>query len=276
MGATDPLYSSRKSALFVRPHTRPSNIQRSPLCDSPRTWFSIKYLVHASCLEPPLASYAPIPDTWMTIIEASTFRELLITSAERLDQLRDTVTHTRREAIRQIDSTVLLPGYRADEYRPVESAEDRQRDDAVLTELLRSLTQALRCWHVDSAGDGKCGSRAGGIRSVVRAYSNSDIGNMEDPFENQKQIESGGGDDIGASMFQSSHLHLDGELPEVAVVSRLEVHGRNYLINGDLRCDPGPIFGEAAARLIRCLPRSRRAFLQLSDEESRDMALRET
>ena len=87
--------------------------------------------------------------------------------------------------------------------------------------------------------------------------------------------ESGETDDISATRFESSYLHLDKELPEVAVISELEVYGRNYWMSDDLTCDPRFISGDAAARLIERLPRLRRAHLQLSDEESRNIALRE-
>ncbi|KAI5249762.1 hypothetical protein E4T43_00375 [Aureobasidium subglaciale] len=127
------------------------------------------------------------------------FSKTPLTSEEHLNQLKDV-----------INFTVLLPGYGVELYRLIESAEDRQQNDAVLTESLRSLTQALRCWHVDSADDGKGSSRAGGIKFVLRAHSKSAIGNMEDLTEKRKQLESEGGDDIGATRFQSSYLHLGG------------------------------------------------------------------
>jgi hypothetical protein len=98
---------------------------------------------------------------------------------------------------------------------------------------------------------------------------------MEDAIKKQERIDSEGDDDVGATRFDTSHLQLDGELPEAAVVSELEVFGRNYWISDDLSCDSRPISGDAVARLIGHLPRLRRAHVQSSDEESSDMALRE-
>jgi hypothetical protein len=137
------------------------------------------------------------------------------------------------------------------------------------------LSQTLRLWQNDSVGDGRGNARAGGIKLVVRACSKSDTGNIEDATKKQERIDSEGSDDIGATRFESNYLHLDGELPEVAVVSELEVYGRNYWTSDDLSCDPRPISGEAVACLMGYLPQLRRAHVQLSDEESRDMALRE-
>jgi hypothetical protein len=153
------------------------------------------------------------------------------------------------------------------------------RKDSATTQYLRnhceSWFQTLRLWQNDSVGDGRGGARAGGIVLVIRAYSKSDTGNMEDAIEKQERVDSEGDDDIGATRFELSFLHLDGELPEVAIVSELEVYGRNYWISDDLSCDPRPISGDAVTRLMGCLPQLRRAHVQLSDEESRDMALRE-
>jgi hypothetical protein len=145
----------------------------------------------------------------------------------------------------------------------------------VFTKSLRSLLQILRLWQNDSAGDGRGSARAGGITLVVRAFSKSDTGNMEDAIKKQERIDSEGDDDIGATRFELSYLHLDRELPEVTVISELEVYGRNHWISDDLSCDTRPISGDAAARLIGRLPRLGRAYVQLSDEESRDIALRE-
>jgi hypothetical protein len=98
---------------------------------------------------------------------------------------------------------------------------------------------------------------------------------MEDADEKQKRIDYSGDEDIGATRFETSYLHLDGELPEVSVVSDLEVYGRNNWMSDEVTCDPRPISGEAVACLMGCLTRLKRAHVQLSDEESRDMALRE-
>jgi hypothetical protein len=228
-----------------------------------------------SFLEAPLALYATVSSSWKPVIEAFTFRELQIDSADRLTQLGDTVTYNRRATVRGIIFTVLLPEYGVEEYGLIESDEDRQRNNAVFTRSLQSLFQTLRLWQNDSVGDGKGSARAGGITLVVRAYSKSDTGNMEDAIEKQERIDSERDDDISATRFDTSHLHLDGELPEAAVVSELEVYGRNYWISDDLSCDPRPISGDAVACLIGHLPRLKLAHVQLSDEESKDMALRE-
>jgi hypothetical protein len=145
----------------------------------------------------------------------------------------------------------------------------------VFTKSLRNLFQTLRLRQNDSVGDGKGSARAGGITLVVRAYSKSDTGNMEDAIKKQERIDSEGDDDVGATRFDTSHLHLDGELPEAAVVSELEVFGRNYWTSDDLSCASRPISGDAVLRLIGHRPRLRRAHVQSSDEESSDMALRE-
>jgi hypothetical protein len=226
-------------------------------------------------LEPPLATYATISPSWKPLIEAYTFRDLHINSAERLTQLNDIVTYNRRIAIRRIIFTALLPEYGSEEYGLIETDEDRKRNNAVFTQAFRSLFQILRLWQDDAEGDGKGSCRTGGITLIIRAFSKSDAGNMEDASEKQRRIFYSGEDDIGATRFETSYLHLDGELPKVGVISELEVYGRNDWVSDDLTCDPRPISGEAVACLMGCLTRSRRAHIQLSDEESRDMILRE-
>jgi hypothetical protein len=228
-----------------------------------------------SFLETPLATYATISSSWKPVIEAFTFRELHIDSAKRLHRLNDIVTYDRRGAVRRIVFTALLPEYGSEEYGLIENDEDRKRNNAVFTVSLRNLIQTLRLWQDDAVGDDKGDCRTGGITLVVRAFSKSDAGNMDDESEKHKRIAYSGDDDIGATRFETSYLHLDGELPEVAVVSELEVYGRNDWVSDDLTCDPRPISGEAVACLMGCLTRLRRAHVQLSDEESRDMALRE-
>jgi hypothetical protein len=228
-----------------------------------------------SFLSPPLAEYATISHSWKSVIEAFTFRDLKINSTDRLHQINDIVTYDRRGATRQIDFTVLLPEYGEDTYGVIESEEDKQRNNAVFTESLRRFFQTLRLWQSDSESDGKGNSRTGGLKLVIRAFSKSDIGNMEDADEKQKRIDYSGDEDIGATRFETSYLHLDGELPEVSVVSDLEVYGRNNWMSDEVTCDPRPISGEAVACLMGCLTRLKRAHVQLSDEESRDMALRE-
>jgi hypothetical protein len=210
-----------------------------------------------SFLEAPLAAYATISSSWKPVIEALTFRELQMDSANRLTQLGNVVTYNRRAAIRKVVFTVLLPEYGVEEYGRVESDEDRQRNNAVFTKSLRFLFQTLRFWQTDSVGDGKGSARANVITLVIRAFSKSDTGNMEDAIKKQERIDSEGDDDIGATRFDTSHLHLDGELPGAAIVSELEVYGRNYWISDDLSCDPRPISGDAVACLIGHLPRLR-------------------
>ncbi|KAI5194639.1 glycoside hydrolase/deacetylase [Aureobasidium subglaciale] len=175
-----------------------------------------------SFLQAPLVAYATVSSSWKPVIEQSTFGELHIDSGERLNQLYHIFTHY--QAVRQIDFTVLLPRYGSDEYARIESTEDRQRNDAVSTKSLWSLFQALRLWQGDSVGDGKNSSRPGGVTLVVRALSKSDIGNMEDQSEKRRRVELEGDEEIGATRFESSHLHLDGELPKVAVIAELEVY----------------------------------------------------
>lgn len=207
-----------------------------------------------------------------------TFRGLRIDFAEHSGQLPEIVTDYRREAIRQIDFTVPLPEYGSEKCGLLESDEDKQRNNAVFTDSLKTFFQTPRLWKGDSAGDGKGSCRAGGRTLVIRAFSKSDTGNMEDEGEKRKRMElakSGKTDDISATRFESSYLHLDGELPEVSVISELKVYGRNHWMSDDLACHPRFISGNAAARLMMSFPRLRRAHLQLSDGESRDMALRE-
>jgi hypothetical protein len=228
-----------------------------------------------SFLEPPLAAYARISPSWKPLIETFTFRELHIDSAKRLHQLNDIVTYNRRKAIRKIVFTALLPEYSSEEYGLIENAEDRRRNDVVFTQAFRSLFQALRLWQDDKGGDGKGSCRTGGTTLIVRAFSKSDVGNMEDASEKKRRIYYSGDEDIGATRFETSYLHLDGEVPEVGVISELEVYGRNDWVSDDLTCDPRPISGEAVACLMGCLTRLRRAHVQLSDEESRDTILRE-
>jgi hypothetical protein len=228
-----------------------------------------------SFLEPPLARYATISPSWKPLIEAFTFRELHIDSAKRLHQLNDIVTYNRRKAIRKIVFTALLPGYGSEVYGLIENDEDRKRNNAVFTQAFRSLFQILRLWQDDAEGDGKGTCRTGGITLIIRAFSKSDAGNMEDASEKQKRIYYSGDEDIGATRFETSYLHLDGEVPEVGVLSELESYGRNDWVSDDLTCDPRPISGEAVACLMACLTRLKRAHIQLSDEESRDTTLRE-
>jgi hypothetical protein len=258
-------------AVTDKRHLRTSNAARSPdrmaFDKLPTTILSNI----VSFLETPLATYATISSSWKPVIEAFTFRELHIDSAERLHRLNDIVTYDRRGAVRRIRFTALLPEYSEDKYGLIENEEDKQCNNAVFTTSLRNLFQTLLSWQDD--GKGSC--RTGGITLVVRAFSKSDTGNMDDESEKHKRIAYSGDDDIGATRFEASYLHLDGELPEVAVVSELEVYGRNDWVSDDLTCDPRPISGEAVACLMGCLTRLRRAHLQLSDEESRDMALRE-
>jgi hypothetical protein len=228
-----------------------------------------------SFLSPPLAQYATISHSWKPVIEAFTFRELHIDSAKRLHQLNDIVTYNRRKAIRKIILTALLPEYGSEVYGSIENEEDRKRNNAVFTQAFRNLFQTLRFWQYDAVGDGKGSCRSGGITLIIRAFSKSDAGNMADATEKKRRVYYSGDEDIGATRFEASYLHLDGELPEVGVVSELEVYGRNDWVSDDLTCDPRPISGEAVARLMGCLTRLKRAHIQLSDEESRDMALRE-
>jgi hypothetical protein len=228
-----------------------------------------------SFLPPSLAGYATISHAWKPVIEAFTFREVHIDSAKRLHQLNDIVTYNRRKAIRKIVFTALLPEYGSEVYGLIENDEDRKRNNAVFTQAFRSLFEALRLWQNDAEGDGKGRCREGGITLIIRAFSKSDVGDMEDASEKQKRIYYSGEDDIGATRFETSYLHLDGEVPEVGVISELEVYGRNDWVSDDLTCDPRPISGEAVACLMGCLTRLRRAHVQLSDEESRDTILRE-
>jgi hypothetical protein len=228
-----------------------------------------------SFLEPPLATYATISTSWKPIVEAFTFRELHIDSAKRLHQLNDIVTYDRRKAIRRIIFTALLPEYGSEVYGSIENDEDRKRNNAVFTQAFRSLFRTLRFWQGNAEGDGKGRCRIGGITLIIRAFSKSDAGNMEDASEKKRKIYYSGDEDIGATRFETSYLHLDGEMPEVGVVSELEVYGRNDWVSDDLTCDPRPISGEAVACLMGCLTRLRRAHVQLSDEESRDTTLRE-
>jgi hypothetical protein len=228
-----------------------------------------------SFLEPPLARYATISTSWRPLIEAYTFQDLHIESAKRLHQLNDIVTYNRRKAIRKIVFTALLPEYGSEEYGLIENDEDRKRNNAVFTQAFRSPFQTLRFWQGNAEGDGKGRCREGGITLIIRAFSKSDVGNMEDASEKQRRIYYSGDEDIGATRFETSYLHLDGEVPEVGVISELEVYGRNDWVSDDLTCDPRPISGEAVACLMGCLTRLKRAHIQLSDEESRDMALRE-
>jgi hypothetical protein len=228
-----------------------------------------------SFLPPSLAGYATISPSWKPVIEAYTFRDLYIDSADRLTQLNDIVTYDRRGAVRRIIFTALLPEYSSEVYGSIENDEDRKRNNAVFTQAFRSLFRTLRFWQGNAEGDGKGRCRIGGITLIIRAFSKSDAGNMDDATEKHKRIYYSGDEDIGATRFETSYLHLDGEMPEVGVVSELEVYGRNDWVSDDLTCDPRPISGEAVACLMACLTRLRRAHVQLSDEESRDMALRE-
>jgi hypothetical protein len=63
-----------------------------------------------SFLEAPLTAYATVSSSLKPVIEALTFRELQVDSAERLTLLGDIVTYNHRAAIRKIVFTVLLPG----------------------------------------------------------------------------------------------------------------------------------------------------------------------
>ncbi|KAG9848964.1 hypothetical protein KCU98_g5099, partial [Aureobasidium melanogenum] len=214
-----------------------------------------------------LAQYASINRPWQSVVEALTFRELRTESIEHLRQIPQYMNRDRWDAMRSLDVIVHLPEYERERWYQIETNEDKQINNAIFSDFMMKLFETVNTWE-------QYRNDAPRFTLAIQAISMSDYWHLG-RLNRMKRYANAtrGAEDI---RIQASYLRLTGNLPSLSAISGLIVRGaRNVrIIKPGRSCCPRLLSGESVCRIVRACPNVNKAEVDLSDQESKDLGLR--
>lgn len=212
-----------------------------------------------------VALYATVSRPWNSCVEALTFGELRIDSKQRLHQATRCLSRDRLAALRSVHIYVQLPEYGKSQWFEPESDEDRDINDRVFSESVKTVFNVINSWPVNR------------LTLSIQAMSKSDLDNMENmDLKVERDERTNPGSDH--ARYESSFLHLTENLPSISGVSKLVLRGVNqveiFYSKRPWNCCPRLMSGETAARIIQACLGVSSVEAALSDGESKDLELR--
>ncbi|KAH0046103.1 hypothetical protein KCU78_g151, partial [Aureobasidium melanogenum] len=216
-----------------------------------------------------LSPYATINKSWNTVVEAVVFRELRSESLDHLAKIPDRMNPDRWEALRALDVIIQLPEYDKKQWHDLETEKDKNTNNAVFSDSLREIFATINSWQ-----GYKCGLPR--ITLAIQATSRSDYCHLD--MRNRIKRHGNAAPDMEDVRIEASYLHFLGSLPNCPTVSSLVFRGARILRqlpgNPTRPCCPRLLSGESVIRITRACPSVNRIELELSDQESKNLELR--
>ncbi|KAG9959943.1 hypothetical protein KCU61_g7016, partial [Aureobasidium melanogenum] len=214
-----------------------------------------------------LAQYASINRPWQSVVEALTFREIRTESIEHLRRIPEYMNRDRWDVMRSLDVIVHLPEYERERWYQTETNGDKQINNAIFSDFMMKLFDTVNTWE-------QYRNDAPRFTLAIQAMSMSDYWHLG-RLNRMKRYANAtrGAEDV---RIQASYLRLTGNLPSLSAISGLIVRGaRNVrIIKPGRSCCPRLLSGESVCRIVRACPNVNKAEVDLSDQESKDLGVR--
>lgn len=140
--------------------------------------------------------YACVCQRWQAVVEREAFHTIRLTG-NRMTDAAKIITTRRQRYIRVLHLDVVLPLYGAELYPEVETAEEQQENNEVMTETMISFSRLLHDWR-------KMNSKDAGLTILFDMYSFGDE-THGDPFFERLM---GNAPDIFEDRFEKSMLEM--------------------------------------------------------------------
>ncbi|KAG9678707.1 hypothetical protein KCU99_g1085, partial [Aureobasidium melanogenum] len=216
-----------------------------------------------------LSPYATINKSWNTVIEAVIFRELRSESLDHLAKIPDRMNPDRWEALRALDIIIQLPEYDRKQWHDLETQKDKNTNNAVFSDSLREIFATINSWQQYKSGPPR-------MTLAIQAISKSDYCHLD--MRNRIKRHGNAAPGMEDVRTEASYLHFLGSLPNCPTVSSLVFRGARLLRqlpgNPTRPCCPRLLSGESVIGITRACPSVNRIELELSDQESKNLELR--